>query len=190
MTLIRKSVIAAALGLAISIPAQATLSQNQVFEIRFMEDMIDHHARGADMATLCLARAGNAELLSLCDDIAKTQRAEIAKMQGWLRDWYGETSTPHKTAHSISDMKHLASLSGGAFEQEFMQRMSGHHMTAIEQSAQCLLRTSHHELNRLCGDIIRTQTEEIQKMRVWLCKWYEACSLHVMRGATVGVPQR
>lgn len=180
----------ALLAICLALPAQATLSQNQVFEIRFMEDMIDHHAMGVNMGKLCKARAVNADLLSMCNDIVETQRSEIAKMQGRLRAWYGEASAPHQTEHSISDLEHLASLSGGEFEKQFMEHMSGHHMIALEQSAECLLRTSHQDLNRLCGDMIRTQTDEIQKMRIWLCQWYQACSLHVMRGAMVGVPQR
>ena len=142
------------------------------------------------MAKLCQSRASNAELLAMCNDIVRTQRSEIAQMPGWLKEWYGETSVPHKTERSMSDMEHLASLSGGEFEKQFMEHMSGHHMIAVENSAECLLRTSHSALTGLCGEMIRTQVEEIQKMRLWLCRWYQACSLHVMRGATVGVPQR
>lgn len=141
---------------ALAAPAQAALSQNQVFEIHFMEDMIDHHARGADMAKLCQSRASNAELLAMCNDIVRTQRSEIAQMQGWLKEWYGETSVPHTTEHSMSDMEHLASLSGGEFEKQFMEHMSGHHMIAVENSAECLLRTSHSALTGLCGEMIRT----------------------------------
>lgn len=187
---LRSLLITALFSSALVAPAHASLSQNQAFEIRFMEDMIDHHAMGADMAKICLSRASNADLLAMCNDIVKTQRSEIAKMQGWLKEWYGETSVPHKTEHSMNDMEYLASLSGGEFEKQFMESMSGHHMVAVEQSAECLLRSSHSALNGLCGDIVRTQVKEIQAMRVWLCRWYEACSLHVMRGAVVGVPQR
>lgn len=190
MKSIRLTFCMAVLAASISIPAQATLSQNQVFEILFMEDMIDHHSMGVDMAKLCQSHASNAELLAMCNDIIKTQRTEIAKMQGWLKEWYGETSTPHKTEKSKSDLEHLASLSGGEFEQQFMEHMSGHHMIALENSAECLLRTSHSALNNLCGEMIRTQVGEIQMMRRWLCQWYQACSLHVMRGAMVGVPKR
>ena len=180
---------AAALAASTTVPAKAALSQNQAFEILFMEDMIDHHSMGVDMAKLCPSRASNAELLAMCNDIIRSQRAEIAKIQGWLKEWYGEPSVPHKTEQSMSDLEHLASLSGSEFEQQFMEHMSGHHMVALENSAECLLRTSHSALTNLCGEMIRTQVVEIQMMRRWLCQWYQACSLHVMRGAMVGVPK-
>ena len=190
MKTIRSMFVAAVLVAASATPAQAVLSQNQVFEIHFMKEMIDHHAMGVDMAKLCPSRASNAELLAMCDDIVKTQRREIAKMQGWLKEWYGEASVPHETEQSMSDLEHLAGLTGGEFEQQFMEHMSGHHMIALENSAECLVRTSHSALTGLCGEMIRTQVDEIQTMRRWLCQWYHACSLHVMRGAMVGLPQR
>lgn len=177
-------------GTALASPAQAALSQNQVFEIRFMEDMIDHHAMAIRMALLCPERAAQPELIAMCADIVKTQKREIALMQGWLREWYGESSSPHETQHGQRDMKHLASLSGGEFEQEFMQMMSGHHAVALEQSAECLVRTSHTQLTNLCADIAQTQAREIRSMQIWLCQWYQRCSLHVMRNMMISEPLR
>lgn len=189
MKLTRLMLFTALLASSLIATAQAALSQNQVFEIRFMKDMIDHHSMGVDMAKLCPSRASNAELLAMCNDIVKTQRSEIAKMQGWLKEWYRETSGPHRTEQHISDLEHLAGLSGGDFEKQFMEHMTGHHMVALEESAECLVRTSHAALTALCGEMIRTQVDEIQMMRRWLCQWYQVCSLHFMRGAMVGVPQ-
>jgi uncharacterized protein (DUF305 family) len=179
----------AALCLPLSPQAHAELSQNQAFEIRFMEDMIDHHALAVERSRLCRERATNADLLALCADMVKTQKTEIATMQGWLREWYGESSTPRETPHGRRDTMHMASLDGAEFEKEFMTMMVGHHAVAIEQSAECLVRTSHGALTALCEDMTRTQATEIRKMRTWLCQWYRLCSLHVMRNMMVGKPE-
>jgi uncharacterized protein (DUF305 family) len=165
------------------------LSQNQVFEIDFMKMMIDHHGKAAETSALCLSRASHAELLEMCSSIKKTQEAEIAKMQSWLKAWYGESKQPEMVEHDKADMEHMASLSGAEFEKQFMEMMSGHHMIAVEQAAPCLVRSSHGELLSLCTSIVQSQAKEIKQMRSWLCSWYGACSLHVMRSATVGIPR-
>jgi uncharacterized protein (DUF305 family) len=64
------------------------------FEIAFMEMMIKHHEKAIKEGRQCLDKAYHAELRGLCENIVSTQSAEIAKMQTWLCQWYGEC---HKT---------------------------------------------------------------------------------------------
>ena len=60
------------------------------FEIAFMEMMIKHHEKAIKEARHCLDRATHAELREMCEDIIAAQSAEIAQMQTWLCQWYGE----------------------------------------------------------------------------------------------------
>ena len=60
------------------------------FERFFLEDMIVHHAAALQPARQCRGRAFHNELASLCDDIIRVQRAEIALMREWLCEWFGE----------------------------------------------------------------------------------------------------
>ena len=60
------------------------------FEIEFMEMMIKHHEKAIKEARQCLDKAVHAELRTLCQNIITTQSAEIAQMQTWLCQWYGE----------------------------------------------------------------------------------------------------
>ena len=60
------------------------------FEIAFMEMMIKHHEKAVKMAEDCEKKAYHEELLTLCHNIIVTQSAEIAEMQTWLCQWYGE----------------------------------------------------------------------------------------------------
>jgi uncharacterized protein (DUF305 family) len=60
------------------------------FEIAFMEMMIKHHEKAIKEARHCLAKAAHPELREMCEDIIATQSAEIAQMEAWLCQWYGE----------------------------------------------------------------------------------------------------
>jgi uncharacterized protein (DUF305 family) len=145
------------------------------FEVRFMEDMIDHHFMAVQMAQLCEPRAVHEELRELCRQIEATQAQEIEEMQLWLQDWYGISYEPHMTNGDMQQMERLASLSGAEFEMEFMKRMIRHHWQAIVEASQCVDRAFHEELHNLCENIILTQSAEIQQMRAWLCEWYDLC---------------
>ena len=60
------------------------------FEIAFMEMMIKHHEKAIKEGRHCLDKAYHAELREMCEDIIATQSAEIAQMEAWLCQWYGE----------------------------------------------------------------------------------------------------
>jgi len=146
-----------------------------LFEIDFMEDMIDHHAMAVQMATLCESRAVHEELRSLCTQIRESQSQEIALMQGWLQAWYNDPYQPETTNGSMREMEKLASLPAPDFEIAFMEMMIKHHSKAIKAASTCLEKAYHPELVSLCQDIIETQSREIVQMRAWLCQWYGVC---------------
>lgn len=152
-------------------------------EIMFMEDMIPHHLAAAKMASHCLERATHPELLEMCKSIAASQKKEAGQMQSWLKDWYNEGDTPELFEHTEMDLRHLASLSGEAFEKALMKMMIPHHMIAIQESAECQVRAVHAPLRHMCHDMVKAQAEEIHAMRDWLCKWYGICSLELRRDA-------
>ncbi len=145
------------------------------FEIRFMENMIDHHQMAVITATMCQERAIHEELFLLCHEIAETQAAEIEVMQEWLADWYGIEYEPQMTRRMERQMEDLAELEGAEFEIAFMEMMIEHHEVAIKEGRQCVKRAYHEELIDLCHDIVETQSMEIDLMESWLCDWYDIC---------------
>ena len=145
------------------------------YEIKFMENMIDHHHMAVMMAEMCLAKAVHPELRSLCESIRTSQMAEIEEMQAWLQDWYGVTYEPVMKPGDEQMMDRLASLSGAEFEIAFMEMMIKHHEKAIKEGRHCLDKAYHTELRELCENIIRTQSAEIAQMQTWLCQWYGEC---------------
>jgi uncharacterized protein (DUF305 family) len=60
------------------------------FEIAFMEMMIKHHEGAVKEGEHCVAKAEHQALIDMCQNIIATQSAEIAQMQTWLCEWYGE----------------------------------------------------------------------------------------------------
>lgn len=69
----------------------------------FLRMMIPHHQLAIDMAEDALVNAGHDEIKSLAREIIADQSAEIREMEGYLRDWYGESST-RGTAAGMRDM--------------------------------------------------------------------------------------
>jgi uncharacterized protein (DUF305 family) len=145
------------------------------FEVKFMTDMIDHHAMAIMMAESCVEKAVHPELRSLCQNIIAAQSQEIEQMQSWLQSWYRISYEPEMDKTN-GQMKKLMSMSGAMFEIEFMQMMIRHHAKAVDEGEKCLQKAYHPELRQLCQNIIVTQTAEIQQMQSWLCQWYQICN--------------
>lgn len=145
------------------------------FEVRFLTEMIDHHAMAVMMAMLCDRRVEHTELLDLCHSIVETQSAQIELMQRWLGDWYGISHEPEMTPGDERMMEKLAELSGEEFEIEFMSMMIKHHSRAVKEGMHCLDKAYHPELIDLCQNIVTSQLAEIELMQTWLCDWYGIC---------------
>lgn len=154
--------------------APAPTHSTAQFEVKFMEDMMEHHHMAVMMAELCLARATeHAALRDLCQSIITTQMQEIHQLHTWLEQWYGIQHEPMMSG--MGGMQHLDRLSGAEFEMAFMQMMIRHHEGAIREANKCLDRAYHTELEGLCQNIIATQSAEIQQLQTWLCDWYGIC---------------
>lgn len=156
--------------------------QNQAkYEMRFLTGMIDHHAMAVHTGMLCAERAIHPELAELCHEIVATQSSEIATMQTWLQDWYGVTHEPEMTKGGERHMEKLAQLLGEEFEVAFLTMMIRHHMMAVISGTDCLEKAFHADLVELCGNIVESQTEEIETMSNWLCDWYGHCQQGLSR---------
>ena len=142
------------------------------FEVKFLTDMIQHHAMGVAMAEICLEKDVSPELEMLCQSIAETQAAEIEVMEGWLSDWYGIDYQVEPKPGREKAMEKLAELSGEEFEIAFLEMMIRHHAGAVRAASRCEDRAFHEELIELCHSIVESQTDEIELMETWLREWY------------------
>jgi uncharacterized protein (DUF305 family) len=71
------------------IDQMATMSGAE-FEIMFMQMMIRHHHKAVIEGSTCVDRAYHPEVIALCENIVASQSEQIAQMQTWLGEWYGD----------------------------------------------------------------------------------------------------
>lgn len=147
------------------------------YEVRFMENMVDHHNMALEMARICLTNAVHSELQTMCAQVIGAQQEEIATLQSWLSTWYGIAGyQPKMSARDMKQMDQLSALSGAEFEITFMRQLIRHHQQATVRAAVCTERASHPELVDMCEEIIEMQSAEIVQLRAWLCGWYGLCN--------------
>ena len=65
-----------------------TLENAADFDKAFIEEMIPHHQLAIMMAQMLQAGTNRPEMLQLAKNIITSQSEEIAKMQGWYKNWY------------------------------------------------------------------------------------------------------
>ena len=118
-------------------------------DVRFMTDMIAHHAQAIVMSRLAPERSASGSIRTLAARIINAQQDEIAIMQQWLRDRgeavpevhiTGSTLTVHGAGdHAMHmpgmitdvELRALASAEASGFDRLFLTYMIRHHRGAI-----------------------------------------------------------
>jgi uncharacterized protein (DUF305 family) len=65
-----------------------------------------------------------------------------------------------------------AKAPAGRYDRAFLTDMIGHHAMAVDMAGMAREKATHDELKQVAGEIIRTQSAEIKRMRAWLRDWY------------------
>ncbi len=78
--------------MAVMLEALPTL-HGEPYEILFLQEMSIHHRSAVREGRVCLRTAEHPELVTLCQSIISSQRAEIAQMQSWWCSWYSHCPT-------------------------------------------------------------------------------------------------
>jgi uncharacterized protein (DUF305 family) len=108
-------------------------------DVRFMQDMIQHHAQALDMTRLIADRTEDETIRRAGQRIDASQEDEIALMRRWL-EARGERTTPsaaHAGHHLMPGMldadamARLAAARGEAFDRRFLESMIRHHEGAL-----------------------------------------------------------
>jgi uncharacterized protein (DUF305 family) len=152
-------------------------------DVRFMRDMIAHHAQALEMAELVPGRAGRAELRLLAERIAVSQRDEIAAMERWLRSrgeevpaggahhHHGAAGGDHAGMAGMAtpeEMARLAASRGAEFDRLFLELMIRHHEGALTMVAALFASSGggqEAEIFQLASDVEADQRAEIARMR-------------------------
>jgi uncharacterized protein (DUF305 family) len=143
-------------------------------DVRFVQEMIHHHAQALEMTELVADRAESAQLERLALRIEISQVDEIARMRRWLERRGEEAPGGH--AHgalmpgmlTAEQMASLAAARGAEFDRLFLELMIQHHEGAL-----VMVRELHAggagpqepELFQLVSHIDADQRAEIARMR-------------------------
>ncbi|MGB6228662.1 MAG: DUF305 domain-containing protein [Litorimonas sp.] len=166
----------------------ATIAANSYSrdDVRFMQDMIPHHAQAVEMTALIEGRSNNPDVIDIGGRIDAAQADEIEFMRSWLRD-RGEAlpgAHAHHGGHHGTHMSHedmgmatpaqmaeLATLDGVAFDEMFLTLMIRHHEGAVDMVEALLEQPgSAYDpvLFEFVNDITNDQTAEIKRMNALL----------------------
>jgi uncharacterized protein (DUF305 family) len=161
-------------------------------DVKFMTDMIGHHAQALIMADLAPKNGASAQVRTLSARIINAQKGEIATMQSWLKD--RDQPVPEVHIDGLDLMIHgpgmdhsghvmmvgmltqdqlveLSEAKGTEFDKLFLKYMIQHHSGAVTM-VQTLINTDgavqDEQAFRLSTDINVDQITEIERMKLML----------------------
>jgi uncharacterized protein (DUF305 family) len=152
-------------------------------DVKFMQDMIEHHAQAVEMVELLQTRTNRANMRLLGKRIAMSQSSEIDMMRSWLTR-RGETA-PDPNAHDMGgmtmtgmlspqQMTALAAAKGIQFDRLFLQGMIQHHRGALNMVIALTSAPDTAEdaaLSDFLTNIVADQTAEIDRMNELLSRY-------------------
>ena len=110
-------------------------------DVRFMSNMIGHHAQAIEMARLAPTHGASPAVQTLAARVIGAQEDEIATMQQWLRDRGQRVPEPHAGHHghggmmpgmlTPEQMAQLNAARGEEFDRLFLTFMIQHHRGAV-----------------------------------------------------------
>ncbi|MFD5453432.1 MULTISPECIES: DUF305 domain-containing protein [unclassified Streptomyces] len=165
-----------------SASASAPQGRHNAADVAFAKGMIPHHRQAVEMAGLAPDRARSAEVKQLAEDIRKAQDPEIRTLSGWLVSWGEEVPAEGAMDHSMhgmdgtggmmtaQDMTELENASGKAFDTAFLEMMVEHHEGAVEMARTEQADGAHGPARAMAGEIITSQSAEIERMNSLLGK--------------------
>jgi uncharacterized protein (DUF305 family) len=190
LALIAVALVALGGGLAVGlgIGRDATPASDSV-DAGFARDMSLHHRQGVEMANLALDRSTDPEVRRLAFDISSTQTNQAGRMEGWLSlwglprsggehmAWMGGEHAGHDTSSmpgtdgalmpgmaTEAELADLRSLSGTAFDVQFLRLMIRHHQGGFDMAEYAAEHAGEPAVRTLARSIADTQTAEVTTM--------------------------
>jgi uncharacterized protein (DUF305 family) len=181
-----------AVALGIGRPqAPATPTADSV-DAGFARDMSHHHVQAVQMADLAADRSHDPAVRLIAFDIASTQNNQVGRMQGWLSLWglpvsggtpmswmggtmpgmsmgpSGDADTAMPGMASEAELTQLRSLSGPAFDVQFLRLMIRHHEGGRAMAQYGAAHAAVPAVRRLATTILESQTAETQTLTAML----------------------
>lgn len=156
----------------------------QEADVRFMQDMVVHHAQAIVMVSLVQDRLVDTRVKALAARIADEQRPEIGAMAKWLQD-HGQDVPPQAKdpqygagadhAHdgmpgmaTQAQLAQLAKASGTEADRMWLRLMTAHHQGALAMVVQQHRDGTDDVVTQMGDEIHVTQSVQIGAMREML----------------------
>lgn len=145
-------------------------------EVRFLREMMPHHAQAVDLSGRILERSRDPALRSLALGIEQVQRAELRQMGDLLRSWgqfpEGAALTPEQAAAmgmaTPAQLAQVRTLPVPGAERLFLRLMIRHHQGAVAMVAPVRAGGGPGGVAVLAHHMHAVQTDEIERMKVLL----------------------
>jgi uncharacterized protein (DUF305 family) len=151
--------------------------QHTPADVRFMQNMIGHHAQALEMTALLPTRTRSADMRKLAQRIEVSQADEITMMQTWLKR--RGVPLPDEHAHHMGaalmpgmltagEMERLAATTGREFDRLFLESMIKHHAGALVMVQELFASPGagqEAEIFAFTSDVDADQRMEIDRMR-------------------------
>jgi uncharacterized protein (DUF305 family) len=159
-------------------------------DIRFMTDMIAHHAQAIIMARWAATHGASSSIRTLAGRVVNAQQDEIAIMQQWLRDRglpvpemrldgirvkmvVNGMEHEHRMPGMLTDeqMTQLDAARGAEFDRLFLTFMIQHHRGAVSMVKELIASPGAAQddaVFKIASDINVDQTTEIDRMQKML----------------------
>ena len=169
--------------------AQVSETDHNDADVAFATDMIQHHAQALSMVDLTVDRTLDPEVQQLAEAIRAAQGPEIETMSDWLQEWnqeVPETMRDHSNAgHDMEgmgdsmdgldsdmpgmmsgdDFDELENAPDSEFQTMWLEMMVEHHEGAVEMAQDQQDNGEYKPAVDLAGNVVDTQTAEIEKMK-------------------------
>ncbi|MFT4085987.1 MAG: DUF305 domain-containing protein [Gordonia sp. (in: high G+C Gram-positive bacteria)] len=151
----------------------AVSAEKNSADVMFAQMMIPHHEQAVEMAALVPSRTQNAWLRALASKISSAQQPEIDQLTAALKSWNEPLSMGHG-GHQMDgmmtdeQMAHLKTLSGDAFDREWLTMMIAHHEGAVDMAKTELADGKNPQMKAMAQSIVDSQQKEIDEMRAHL----------------------
>lgn len=149
-------------------------------DVRFMSDMIHHHAQAIEISQLVPERTSSGAIRTLAARIINAQRDEITRMENWLRARGQPVPEVHPTGHmhhampgmlTPEQVRELEAARGDAFDRLFLTRMIAHHEGAVSMVHELFATdgaAQDEDVFRFASDVQVDQATEVVRMELML----------------------
>ena len=154
-------------------------AQHTDTDVRFMHNMLAHHAQALEMTALRASRSTSDDLRLMALRIELSQMDEIRMMQDWLKARGEPLPEPHAHYHAgtmpgmltADEMARLEQARGADFDRLFLELMIKHHQGALVMVDELFATPGagqDSEVFAFASDIVDDQRIEIGRMAAML----------------------